>query len=153
MLTREQIATRAARELQTGESVHLDEGLPRLLASHLPEGVRLAESDGSDVDVAVLSATRVGSSGEFVGSALRRGAKRVVVLLEQHAAGDASHVLAQCEQPTGQATRIITDMAVFDVTPEGLVMREVAPDISAHDVQLKSGTPLLAADDLKVMNV
>jgi len=156
MLTREQIALRAARELKAGDSVYLDEGLPSLIASNVPEGVRVVQGGESAdaVDLAVLTASSVASTGEFVGSALRREAKRVLVLLEQHANGDISHVLAACEgAPTGRAHRIITDMAVFDVTPEGLVMREVAPDISAHDVQIKTGTPLLAADDLRVIHV
>lgn len=155
MLTREQIATRAARELQSGEVVHLGEGLPQLLTGSLPDGVRtVTPGAGTAVDVAVLSATEVGSQGEFVGSALPEGAKRVIVLLEHHADGDAPRVRASCGQAaTGTAHRILSDMALFDVTPEGLVMREVAPGISALDVQLKSGTPLLAADDLKVMNV
>jgi acyl CoA:acetate/3-ketoacid CoA transferase beta subunit len=46
---------------------------------------------------------------------------------------------------------VLTSLALFDVTPEGLVMREVVQGVSALDVQLRSDTPLLAADDLKLM--
>jgi acyl CoA:acetate/3-ketoacid CoA transferase beta subunit len=48
---------------------------------------------------------------------------------------------------------VITNLAIFDVTAEGLVMREVAQGVSAHDVQLQSEPPLLAADDLKVIEL
>ena len=62
-------------------------------------------------------------------------------------------VVEQLSSATGKANQVFTPLAIFDVTPEGLVMREVAQGVSALDVQLQSATPLLAADDLKVVTL
>lgn len=154
MLTREQIATRAARDLQSGETVHLGEGLPQLLAAQLPSGVTLHEGKEAP-DVAVIVASEVSATGELAGAGPSLGAKRVIAIIEQHFEDDgSSRIRKECQQPVnGQAQRVLTNMAVFDVTTEGLVMREVAQGISGLDVQLKSDTPLLAADDLKVITL
>jgi 3-oxoacid CoA-transferase subunit B len=77
----------------------------------------------------------------------------VIAVLEHHQTDDGlPRVLKSCEPAAGKADLVITDLAVFDVTPEGLILREVAPGVSALDVQLKSDTPLLASDDLKVID-
>ena len=155
MLTPQQIALRAARELREGDSVYLDEGLARLIAGCLPSGAKLVGAADAEaaVDVAVLMAVQVANDGEFVGTPFTRGAKRVIALLEHHQADDGSpRLLKHCQPATGRANLVITDLAVFDVTPEGLILREVAPGVSALDVQLKSDTPLLASDDLKVID-
>lgn len=152
MLTREQIAARAARELKSGETVHLGPGLPRLIAAQLPEGVTL--HDGPGADVAVISAKELGANGELAGADDPQGAKRVLALIEVHASEAGSHVRKETLEPVnGRADRVLTNLALFDVTPEGLVMREVAQGVSGLDVQLKSETPLLAADDLRVIDV
>ncbi len=153
MLTREQIATRASRELQEGNTVVLGDGLARLIATCVPAGVELVEpGEGVTADVAVLTVSEVAKSGEFVGSPPAGQAKKVIALLEHHRGEDGtSRVRADCAAPAGKASLVITDLAVFDVTQEGLVLREVAPGVSALDVQLASEPPLLASDDLKVI--
>lgn len=156
MLTREQIATRAARELQDAATVYLGEGLPQLVAAQLPAGARVVQAGEPDaVDVAVLAASQVANDGTYAGVSLgARAAKKVLVLLERHQADDGTHhVVKQLAAPSGKADRVLTAMALFDVTPEGLVMREVVQGVSALDVQLQSETPLLAGDDLKLMSL
>jgi acyl CoA:acetate/3-ketoacid CoA transferase beta subunit len=156
MLTREQISARAARELQDAATVYLGEGLPRLLATQLPAGVKLIEAgDGTeDVDVAVVSARTVANDGAYLGDQPALKGKKLIIVLEQHQDDDgANRVLKQIAEPTGKADQVFTPLAIFDVTAEGLVMREVVQGVSALDVQLLSETPLLAADDLKVITL
>jgi acyl CoA:acetate/3-ketoacid CoA transferase beta subunit len=157
MLTREQIATRAARELQDGDSVFLDEGLARLVEQHLPEGVRVVKPSSAEqaVEVAFVSGDQLTPLGEYTGKALAQPANRVIVLLEKHEASDGSPAIRKhCQAPVaGIAHQVITNLAVFDVAGPGLIMREVAPGVSALDVQLLCDAPLLASDDLKVIHV
>ncbi len=83
-------------------------------------------------------------------------AKRVVVIMD-HAAKDGSpKILDECSLPlTGRRVvhRIITDLATIDVTPAGLVLREVAPGVSAREVQERTEPTLKVGSDLSVTPV
>jgi 3-oxoacid CoA-transferase subunit B len=79
---------------------------------------------------------------------LVNGAKRVIVLME-HVARDGTYkVVNECSLPytgRGVVQRIITDLAVIDIEPEGLVLRELAPDVSLDEVREKTEPDLIDA--------
>jgi acetate CoA/acetoacetate CoA-transferase beta subunit len=124
---------------------------------------------GGHVDATILGAMQVDESGDLanwmipgkltpgMGGAmdLLVGAKYVIVAME-HTAKGTHKILKKCTLPLtakGQVNLIVTEMGVMEVTPQGIVLKEIHTEFSIADVQAATEATLLISPELKAMEV
>ena len=124
---------------------------------------------GGHVDVSILGALQVDEKGDLanwmipgkktpgMGGAmdLLVGAKKVILAMEHTAKGNPK-IMKKCTLPltaAGQVDMIITEMGVIEVTPQGLVLKEIHPEFTVEQVKAATEAALIIADDLKPMAV
>jgi 3-oxoacid CoA-transferase B subunit len=126
---------------------------------------------GGHLDVAVLGAFQVSEKGDIanwkvpgakgsggIGGAMdiAVGARRLIVCMEHNAKDGAPKVVKECSYPVTAiecVKTIITDLAVIDVTPAGLVLREVAPGFTAAEVQQFTEPRLIVSENVQEMKL
>jgi len=123
---------------------------------------------GGHVDLSVLGAMEVDAAGNLanwmipgkmvkgMGGAmdLVAGARRVVIAMEHCTKSGAPKILEKCSLPltgVGVVDTIVTEMGYMRVTPKGIVLEEVAPRLTAEDVQKATGAKLMVSGSLQVM--
>ncbi|AXT85655.1 succinyl-CoA--3-ketoacid-CoA transferase [Aeromicrobium sp. A1-2] len=117
---------------------------------------------GGKVDIAILGALQVGANGDLANWAvpgalvkgmggamdLVAGTKRIVVITDHVAKDGTPKIVQDCTLPLtglGVVDRIITDRAVLDITPDGLLLVDLAPGETVNSLQASTGAPLLSA--------
>ena len=138
-------------------------------ASFLNSAASFAVIRGGRVDVTILGALQVDAKGNLanwmvpgkrvpgMGGAMDLvvGAKKTIVAME-HTIKGAPKIFESCTYPltaVGVVKQIITEMGVMEITEDGIVLTEIAPDLSVDDIQAATDAKLIISENLKVMDV
>jgi 3-oxoacid CoA-transferase subunit B len=143
----------------------------------LPGGAYFSQDDahvmtrGGHLDICILGGLQVSERGDLanwrvpgakgaggIGGAMdiSVGAKKLIVTMEHTAKDGSAKIVKSCTYPLTAiecVDTIITDLAVIDITPEGLVLREVAPGFTPEEVQAMTEPKLRHAAEVSVMTL
>ena len=124
---------------------------------------------GGHIDVAVMGALQVNEKGDYAGwnnpvrglgdlgsvggsMDLCAGAKRLIITMEHTTVDSQPKILRELTYPAttrGKVKLIVTDLAVIEVNPEGLLLKEIYPGLTPEDIQSVTEAKLIIAPDLK----
>ena len=177
MDARERIARRVAQELRDGYYVNLGIGIPTMVANYVPPGIEVifqsengmlgvgpyplpGEEDSDLINAGKETVSELPGCAYFSSAesfAMIRGvasARRVIVAMEHATKTGAPKIVEKCTLPlTGirVVETIITELAVIRITPDGLVLEELAPGVTVEDVQKLTGPKLIVREPVPVM--
>ena len=163
------IASRCAKFFKNGDFVNLGIGVPLMCVNYLPDNeTSFMFIRGGHIDAAVLGTLQVDQEGSIanwtipgklvpgMGGAmdLCAGVKKIIVATDHCEKNGQSKILKKCTLPlTGYqcVTDIVTERCYFEVTPEGLVLREVAPGYTVEDILACTDADVIVPDEVGVM--